>query len=135
MSSTPTTTLAPGRAAVSDSITPRSNCTVSVASDGAQLVNAPSGIARAEDVPTVHRVSHPADAAAYSASRVVRLFPTPSAPQTSTPETSGAARAASMVRVSSERPINGHDNRTQGSLGVSTAVCAVYGDFAPTAMP
>ena len=76
-------------------------------------LKAPSGIACAEDDPTVHRVSQPSDAARASTSRAIRLFPTPDAPQMRTPATSEAEIAASMVRISSERPINGHDNRTQ----------------------
>jgi hypothetical protein len=40
-------------------------------------------------------------------------LPAPAAPQTSTPETSEAEIAASMARISPERPINGHDKRTQ----------------------
>jgi hypothetical protein len=74
-------------------------------------VKAPNGIARAEDEPTAHRPSHPRDATADKASRAIRLFPTPAAPQTTIPETSEATMAASMVRISSERPINGHDKR------------------------
>ena len=89
---------------------------MSVTPDCAHAVNAPSGIARAEDVPTAHRPSHPCDAAADNASRAIRLFPTPAAPQTTIPETSEAEMAASMVRISSERPINGHDKRTPESL-------------------
>ena len=80
--------------------------------DCAHAVKAPSGIARAEDVPTAHRTSHPRDAAADNASRAIRLLPTPAAPQTTIPETSEAEMAASIVRISSERPINGHDKRT-----------------------
>ena len=80
--------------------------------DCAHAVKAPSGIARAEDVPTAHRPSHPCDAATDNASRAIRLLPTPAAPQTTIPETSEAKMAASIARISSERPINGHDNRT-----------------------
>jgi len=130
MSSTPTTTLVPEDAAVSDSITPRSNCTVSVTPDGAHPVKAPSGIARAEEVPTVQRVSHPFDAAADKASRAIRVFPTPSAPQTRMPGTSEAEMAASMVRISSERPINGQDKRTYKSLRAPLAPRGDNGDFA-----
>src|SRR6476659_5918122 len=130
MSSTPTTTLVPEDAAVSDSITPRSNCTVSVTPDGAHPVKAPRGMARAEDVPTVQRVSHPFDAAADNASRAIRVFPTPSAPQRRMPGTSEAEIAASMVRISSERPINGQDKRTYKSLRAPLALRGDYGDFA-----
>ena len=48
---------------------------MSVTSDGAHAVNAPSGIARADDAPTVHRMSHPCDAAADSASRADPTLP------------------------------------------------------------
>jgi hypothetical protein len=75
-------------------------------------VNAPRGMSRAEDVPTVQRVSQPRRAAAVKASRAIRLLPTPAAPKTSTPETPEAEMAASMVRISSVRPINGHNNLT-----------------------
>jgi hypothetical protein len=75
-------------------------------------VKAPSGIARAEDVPTAHRHSHPCDSAADKASRAIRLLPTPAAPWTTIPEASEAKMAASMAPISSERPISGHAKRT-----------------------
>ena len=89
---------------------------MSVTPDGAHAVNAPSGIARAEDEPTVQRVSQPRDAAAANVSRAIRLLPTPSAPHTRMPETVEAEMAVSMDRSSPERPINGHDNRTPESV-------------------
>ena len=75
-----TTTVVPPGAAVSDSITPRTNSTVSVTPDCAHAVKAPSGSVRAEDVPTAHRPSHPCDTAADKPSRAIRLFPTPAGP-------------------------------------------------------
>jgi hypothetical protein len=39
-------------------------------------------------------------------------LPTPAGPRTTIPETSGAKMAASIARISSERPVNGHDKRT-----------------------
>jgi hypothetical protein len=39
-------------------------------------------------------------------------LPTPAAPQIAIPETSEAEMAASMARISSERPVNGHDKPT-----------------------
>jgi hypothetical protein len=64
-------------------------------------------------VPTARRPSHPRDTAADNASRAIRLFPTPAAPQITIPETSEAKMAASTARISSERPVNGHDRPTQ----------------------
>ena len=96
-------------------MTPRTYCTVSVMPDCAQAAKAPSGRARAEDVPTVHRPSKPRDGAADTASLAIRLFPTPAAPLTRIPATSGAEMAASMAAISSERPTNGHDKRTNGA--------------------
>jgi hypothetical protein len=107
------TTPAPELAAVSASTMPRNNATVSVTPDGAHAANAPSGIDRADDAPTVHRVSRPCDAAEDNASRAMRLFPTPAEPQTSIPPTSGFEIAASMARISALRPVSGHDRRTQ----------------------
>ena len=112
-SSTPMTTPTPEGAAVSDSTTPRNNATLSVTPDGAHAANAPSGMDLADDAPTVHRVSLPCDAATDNASRAMRLFPTPAAPQTTIPPTSGAEIAASMARISALRPVSGHDRRTQ----------------------
>ena len=86
---------------------------MSVTPDGVHAVKAPSGSVRAEDVPTAHRVWRPRDAAADKASRVIRLFPTPAAPETTIPETSDATMAAPIRRISSERPVNGHDTRTK----------------------
>ena len=79
--------------------------------DAAHEESAPNGIDRAEDVPTIHRTSHPRDPADTSASRAIRLLPTPAAPQTTTPDTSEAEMAAWIARISSERPINGHGMR------------------------
>ncbi len=75
-------------------------------------MKAPSGIARAEEVPTTHRPSYPRDTAADMASRAIRLFPTPVGPAMTIPEVSGADMAAPMLRISSERPVSGHDKRT-----------------------
>ena len=74
--------------------------------------SAPSGIDRADDVPTTQRSSYPCDAAEFSASRATRLLPTPAAPQTTIPDESESEIAASMSRCSFERPVNGHVNRT-----------------------
>jgi hypothetical protein len=80
--------------------------------DCAQAVNAPSGSVRADDVPTTQWVTDPREAAAESASRAIRLFPIPAAPQITTPDKPGSDSAASTSRISFERPVNGHDNRT-----------------------
>ena len=114
-SSTPRTTVAPAGAAgaaVSDSITPRNNWTVSMTPDSAHGAKAPSGTVRADDVPTAHRTSPPRDAATDNASRAIVLFPTPAAPRTTMPETSEAEMAASIAPISTERPVNGHVNCT-----------------------
>src|SRR5215211_1170578 len=124
------TTSAPGGAAVSDSTTPRTNATVSAAPTGAHAVNAPSGIARADEAPTVQRVSQPRAAAAVNASRAIRLFPTPAAPQMSIPPTPGVEMAASMERISELRPVSGHDRYTDVSLGAGMAARAAYADLA-----
>jgi len=39
-------------------------------------------------------------------------LPTPAAPQITIPDELGSDNAASMSRISSERPVNGHANRT-----------------------
>ena len=75
--------------------------------------DAPRERFRADDVPAAQRVSHPTDAAHNSASRASRLFPTPAAPQTTIPDRSWSDIAASMIRNSSVRPVNGHMKRTQ----------------------
>jgi hypothetical protein len=67
---------------------------------------------RAEDVPTTQWITQPRDEAADSASRAMRLLPTPAAPQITMPDEPGSDSAASMRRISSERPVNGHANRT-----------------------
>ena len=54
-------------------------------------------------------------AAAASASRATLLFPTPAAPETTIPATSAPDSAASMIRISSEGPVNGHAKRTSGA--------------------
>ena len=102
----------PAGAAVTDSITSRTSCSRSLPVDVAHGANAPSGTLRADVVPTAQRDSHPRDEAADTASRAIRLFPTPAAPHTRIPGRSGAERAASMVRFSSRRPVSGHVNRT-----------------------
>ena len=100
--------------------------------NGAQAVKAPSGMALAEDAPAVQRASNPCDATADNASRAIRLFPTPSAPQMRTPPTSEAVIAASIVRICSERPINGHDKRTVLSLRGRKPPGGRHVDFAST---
>ena len=80
--------------------------------DPAHVAKAPRGSVRAEDVPTAQRTSHPFKAADESASRAIRLFPTPAAPQMTIPERSEADIAASMSRISSERPVSGHVKST-----------------------
>jgi hypothetical protein len=67
---------------------------------------------RADVVPTAQRGSKPWGATADIASRTIRLFPTPAGPLTRSPARSDSDIAATMVRISSERPINGHVNRT-----------------------
>jgi hypothetical protein len=83
----------------------------SVPPDCAHAVNAPSGSVRAEDVPTAQWVTHPRAAAADSASRAIRLFPTPAALQITMPDAPGSDIAASMSRISSERPVSVHVGR------------------------
>jgi hypothetical protein len=39
-------------------------------------------------------------------------LPTPAAPDTTTPESRGAAIAASMCRISPDRPVSGHRTAT-----------------------
>ena len=82
-----------GRPAVSDSITPRTNWSMSVPAELAHGARAPSGSSRADDVPTVQRISHPSAAADESASRAIRLLPTPAAPLTTIPDELGADTA------------------------------------------
>src|ERR1700722_16247161 len=112
-SSTPSTTVLPGDEEVSEAIALRINPRLSSPADSVHEESAPSGIDRAEDVPTIHRTSHPCDPAELSASLAIRLLPTPAAPQTTTPARSEAKIAASMSRCSLERPVNGHVNRTR----------------------
>jgi hypothetical protein len=45
------------------------------------------------------------------------------------PEASEAEMAASIVRISSERPINGNDKRTSKSLRAPMPPRGEYGDF------
>ena len=75
-------------------------------------VIAPNGRVRAAEVPTTQRISHFLAAKVCSVSRTMRLFPTPAAPLTTMPAESASRSAASMSRVSFERPVNGHVNRT-----------------------
>ena len=49
-------------------------------------MNAPSGSARADSVPTIHFVRSPDAAARRSASRASQVLPTPAAPAITTPE-------------------------------------------------
>ena len=77
--------------------------------------NAPRGNLRADVVPTAQRGSMPRDATDDSASRTIRLFPTPAGPLTRIPARSGSDTAATMVCISSERPINGHVNPTSAA--------------------
>jgi hypothetical protein len=102
----------PGDEEVSESIIPRTSWRGSAAADGAHEAKAPRGNPRADDVPTAHRVSHPFDASDDSASRAMRLFPTPAEPQTTIPDESGSDNAAWIIRISSERPVSGHAKRT-----------------------
>src|SRR5260370_39098766 len=104
--------MVPGDAQVSDSMTPRTTCKVSATVDPTQAANAPSGTARADDVPTAHRVSHPVDAAAARPSRTMRLFPTPAAPLTTIPDASEPQSAPLISRNSSEPPVHGHQRCT-----------------------
>ena len=105
---------------------PAQQLRVSVTPGGAHAVNAPRGIARAAEVPTTHRHSHPFDAATDNASRAIRLLPTPVVPQTTIPEPSGAAMAASIVLISSDRPTNGHDKRTWKAYVRSPQTAGTY---------
>src|ERR1700744_201796 len=84
-SSTPSTPVLPGEEEVSDAIALRINPRLSSPADSAHDESAPNGIDRAEDVPTIHRASHPCDPTEPSASRAIRLLPTPAAPQTTIP--------------------------------------------------
>ena len=79
--------------------------------DRTHAVKAPSGSPRAQDVPTAQWVRIPATAES-SASRAMRLLPTPAAPQITIPDEPRSDIAASMSRISFERPVNGHVNRT-----------------------
>src|ERR1700757_30531 len=112
-SSTPSTTVLPGDEEVSEAIALRINPRLSSPAGSAHDDSAPNGIDRAEDVPTIHRASHPWDPAELSASRAMRLLPTPAAPHTTTPAESESKIAASMSRCSFERPVHGHVNRTR----------------------
>src|ERR1700761_1069602 len=111
-SSTPSTTVLPGDDDVSEAMALRIKSRVSSRADSAHEDSAPNGIDRAEDVPTIHRTSQPCDPKELSASRAIRLLPTPAAPQTTIPAESEPKIAASMSRCSLERPVNGHVNRT-----------------------
>lgn len=82
---------------------------------------APNGRACAELVATTHRTSHLFDAAEVVASRAIRLFPTPAAPHTTIPQQPRSDRAASMSRISFDRPVSGHVNRMQVRVGAVTA--------------
>lgn len=102
----------PGDAAVSESINPRTRDTVSVVLVDIHAVKAPNGMPRADDVPTTQRVSQPRDGFPDRAARASLLFPTPGTPRTTMPDISGAVMASSIWRISSERPVSGHDKRT-----------------------
>ena len=110
-SSTPISTGNPDEPAVNDSITSHTRCRLSPPARPAHDANAPSGSPRPHDVPTTHRTSRPDAAAAASASRAIRLFPTPEGPQTTAPDAAGCEIAASIRRTSLARPTNGHANR------------------------
>ena len=88
----------PSEAEVSESTTSRTSWSVSRAAEGAHVAKAPRGKSRAEEVPTAHRVSHSLAASDDSASRAIRPFPTPAAPEMITPQQSGSDIAASMTR-------------------------------------
>ena len=103
--------MVPLGAEVSDSITPRTSCRLSPPDGPAHDLKAPNGRARAEFVATTHRTSHPFEAAEVIASRAIRLFPTPAAPLTTIPLQSRSDRAASISRISFDRPVSGHPNR------------------------
>src|ERR1700734_3177366 len=110
-SSTPSTTVVPAADEVSEAIALRINSRLSSPADSAHEESAPNGIDRAEDVPTIHRTSHPCDSAELSASRAIRLLPTPAAPQTTTPARLESKIAASISRCFLERPVHGPDKR------------------------
>lgn len=102
--------MAPSGAEVSDSITPRTCCRLSPPVAPTHELKAPNGRPRAELVATTHRTSHPVDAAEVIASRAIRLFPTPTAPHTTIPAQSRSDNAASISRISFDRPVSGHVN-------------------------
>ena len=104
-------TVAPLGAQVSDSITPRTSCRLSPPAGPTHELNAPNGRARAELVATTHRTTQPVEAAQAVASRAIRLLPTPAAPLTTIPLQSRSDNAASMSRISFDRPVSGHPNR------------------------
>src|SRR6202035_5843293 len=95
-SSTPSTTVLPGDEEVSEAMALRINSRLSSPADSAHEESAPNGIERAEDVPTIHRISQPCDPAELSASRAIRLLPTPAAPQSTTPAKSESKSGTSM---------------------------------------
>src|SRR3984885_11338642 len=95
-SSTPSTTVLSGDEEVSEAMALRINSRLSSPADSAHEESAPNGIERAEDVPTIHRISQPCDPAELSASRAIRLLPTPAAPQTTTPARLETKNEASM---------------------------------------
>ena len=66
------------------------------------------------------RISHPFDAADERASRAIRLFPTPAAPQTTIPERSDADIAMAISRISHEWPVSGHAKRIRTLSASST---------------
>ncbi len=115
-SSTPTRTRPADDAAVSESITPHTSCRLSSPTNPGHDASAPSGMPRPHDVPTTQRTSQPPAAAPTRVSRAIRLFPTPAEPLITTPDASGSASAASMSRISSPRPTNGHVNRMHPSV-------------------
>ena len=98
-------------AVVSDSITSQTRCRLSPPDNPAHEANAPSGRFRPHDVPNTHRTSQPDDSAASRASRATRLLPTPAGPQITAPDVFGWESASSMIRISPDRPTNGHVNR------------------------
>src|ERR1700736_3215182 len=85
-SSTPRITVLPGDDEVNEAITPRTNSRLSWTAGTAHEESAANGIDRAEDVPIIQRTSYSFGGIALSASRAIRLFPTPAAPQTTTPD-------------------------------------------------
>ena len=58
---------------------------VGVGEDPSATANAPSGMGRAEAVPTTHLVRPPAAEARLSSSRANRVLPTPGGPAITTP--------------------------------------------------